>query len=118
VQTEILEYFSKLTKAEIGQLPENGGFVLQMAPSSSGTAYLDGSSDDNMSLLFLCKNKSQKEAITTLENVCNILTRNKRHSFGIYNIYVATQPNYVEKAGEFWIYSCIINFKYHNKEVL
>lgn len=117
MQTEILEYISKLTEAEIGQLPENGGLVLQTAPSSSGSVYLDGSSDDNMSLLFLCKNKAQKTAIATLEAVCRTLTRNKRHSFGIYNLYIATQPNYIGKEGDFWIYSCIINLKFHNKEV-
>ena len=117
MQTEIMSYISKLIGAEIGQLPEGGGFVLQSAPSSSGTTYLDGSSSDNMSLLFLCKDKSQRTALDKLHSACTKLTRTKKHSYGIYYLYVATQPNYIGKEGDFWIYSCIINLKFHNKEV-
>lgn len=117
MQTDILSYISKLTGAGIGQLPEEGGLVLQIAPSSVGKVYLDGSSSDNMSLLFLSKYKTQRTAVANLEKVCNKLTRTKRHAHGIYNLEVATQPNYIDKEGDFWIYSCIINFKYYNKEV-
>ncbi len=114
--TEILSYISKITSAEIGQLPEKGGLAMQLAPASAPDVYLDGSSSDNMSLLFLCKNKDQPTALSTLENVCNTLTRIKKHPHDIYNLHVATTPNYVGKDGDYWIYSCIINLKYYNKE--
>lgn len=116
MQSEIISYISHITKAEKGQLLENGGLVVQLAPSSSGATYLDGSGSDNMSLLFLCKNKNQLTALDTLEAVCSKLTHIKRHSHGIYGVNIATQPNYVGKEGDYWIYSCIINLKYYNKE--
>lgn len=114
---KVLSYIAKLIGAEIGQLNESGGFVVQIAPSQAGTTYLDGSSSDNLSLLFLCKNKNQQICLETLESACNKLTRTKRHLHGIHNLYVATAPNYVGKEGDYWIYSCIVNLKYYNEEV-
>lgn len=111
-----MEYLADLTGASIGQLPQDGGLVMELAPSSAGETYLNGTSSDQMSLLFLCKHEKQLEALCTLEEVCRVLTRRKRHEFGIYNVTVSTSPNYVGKDGDFWIYSCIINLKYHNKE--
>ncbi len=114
--SEIMKYISELTGAGSGQLPEKGGLVMQLAPSSEGTTYFDGSGSDNMSLLFLCKDKSQRNAVDKLDAVCSKLTRIKRHSHGIYNLRIATPPNYVGKEGDFWIYSCIINFTYYKTE--
>lgn len=117
MQHDVLSYISDLTGAEIGQLSESESITVQLAPSSSGEKYLDGSGSDNISLLFLCKNKNQQSALKSLEQICSHLTHIKKHSHEIYNLYVATQPNYVDHVGDFWIYSCIINFKYYNKEV-
>ncbi len=113
--TDIISYIANLTKAKIGQLSTANDLVVQKAPSTSGETYFNGSSSDNVSLLFLAKNKSQTVALNTLCDICNLLTR-KQHTNGIYNLTVATHPNYVGKEGDFWIYSCIINFKFHNKE--
>lgn len=112
--TEIIEYIADLVGVSIGKLPEGNGTVMQIAPSGEGETYLDGSSSDNMSLLFLCKNESQTVCISTLENICNTLIRT-RHTHGIYNVRVSTQPNYVDKEGG-WIYSCVVDIKYYNEE--
>ncbi len=116
MRTEIMAYIAALTDAAIGQLPERGGLVVQTAPSGAGTPYFDGSSSDTMSLLFLCKSKAQSDALGRLHNICQMLTRQRKHEHGIYGITVATAPNYVAKDGDFWIYSCIINFNFYNKE--
>ncbi|MBE6851767.1 MAG: hypothetical protein E7504_08630 [Ruminococcus sp.] len=116
IRTTILSYISKTTGAVIGQLPESGGLAVQVAPSPAGEQYFDGTSSDTMSLLFLCKSMQQRDALGTLDEICTALTRNKRHEHGIYSLTVATAPNYVAKEGNFWIYSCIINLKYYNKE--
>lgn len=117
MQSEILSYFSALTNSSIGRLPENGGIVIQPAPSPAGEIYLDGSSSDNMSILFLCKNKNQRTALDTLEKICSKLTHIKNHPHGIYALHVTSQPNYVGIEGDFFIYSCVINLKFYNKEV-
>lgn len=113
---KIMEYISELTGAGSGQLPEEGGLVMQLAPVSEGTTYFDGSSSDNMSLLFLCKDKRQQNAVDRLDAVCSKLTRTKKHLYGIYNLRIATPPNYVGRESNYWIYSCIINFKYYKTE--
>lgn len=113
---KIMEYISELTGAASGQLPEEVGLVMQLAPASDGTTYFDGSSSDNMSLLFLCKDESQQTALDRLDSLCSKLTRIKKHSHGIYNLHIATSPNYVGVEGDYWIYSCIINFKYYKTE--
>lgn len=116
MQLEIMLYIADICGAAIGQLSENGGLTLQLAPSSAGTVYLDGSSSDNMSLLFLCKQSDQRTALEILENLCNRITRIKHHPHGIYSVKVASQPNYIGKEGGCWIYSCVIDLKYYNKE--
>lgn len=112
----ILDYISDLTGASIGQLPADGGLVMELSPSSAGERYLDGSGSDTMSLLFLCKSEKQSSALGTLETVCRTLTRKKHHAHEIYNVTVSTYPNYVGKDRDYWIYSCIINLKHYNKE--
>lgn len=103
----------------IGLLPANGGTSAEIAPSSSLSRYLDGSSSDMMSVLILSKHKNQKTALDRLCGICNTLTRQKIISAGrltAYGITVSTQPNYVAKENDMWIYSCIINFNIYNKE--
>lgn len=112
---DIVTYAKDLTGAKVGVLPTDEGLVVQLAPSGDGTTYLDGSSSDNMSLLFLCKNLNQVTAMDTLEIVCNTLTRAKHAK--IYTVVTATRPNYVDKDGDYWIYSCVVNLKYTNTEV-
>ena len=116
MQSDILDYVVGVTGAGIGQLPETGGLVVQLAPSPVGVAYLDGASSDNSSLLFLCKNSNQRAALTQLESVCETLVQTQSHECGAYSWWVATMPNYVGKEGDYWIYSCIIGLKYY-KEV-
>ncbi|MBQ7003368.1 MAG: hypothetical protein IJN57_05305 [Oscillospiraceae bacterium] len=112
----ILEYAARLTGASIGQLPAKGGISVEPAPASAGETYLDGTSSDNASLLFLCKSKGQRDALDQLCSICGKLTRTKHHPHGIYHVHVSTYPNYVSRDGDFWVYSCIINLKYYNKE--
>ena len=102
----------------IGQLSENGGTSAEIAPSSSLSRYLDGSSSDVMSVLILSKHKNQKTVLDKLCEICNALTRQKNISTDkliAYGITVATQPNYVAKENDMWIYSCIVNFNIYNK---
>lgn len=115
MQSTLLDYFSKLTGAVIGQLPEGNALCVQLAPSSEGTQYLSGASSDDLSLLFLCRNENQQTALSTLEQICNTLTRTKAHPHGIYRLSIATQPNYVDREGKSWVYSCIINCRYYNQ---
>ncbi len=116
MMVNIINYISLLTGAKVGGLPEGAGMVIQLAPSGQGVSYFDGTSSDNVSLLFLSKSNRSQNALSSLVDVCNKITRTK-HNNGIYNPVVSTEPNYVGKDGEYWIYSCIINVKYHNKEV-
>ena len=97
----------------IGLLPANGGTSAEIAPSSSLSRYLDGSSSDIMSVLILSKHKNQKTALDRLCGICNTLTAGRLTAYGIT---VATQPNYVAKENDMWIYSCIINLNIYNKE--
>lgn len=88
---------------------------MQIAPSSNSTQYFDMTSSDNVSLLFLCKNTSQQTALENLNSICTILTRTRHDTQNIYNLTVATSPNYVDKDGDYWIYSCVVTFKYFNE---
>ena len=110
-----INYISDLTGADIAQLPTNNGLVMQVAPSSNGTQYFDMTSSDNVSLLFLCKNTSQQTALENLNSICTTLTRTRHDTQKIYNLTVATSPNYVDKDGDYWIYSCVVTFKYFNE---
>ena len=110
-----LNYIANITGASIGQLPTSDGLVMQVAPSSNGVQYLDMTSSDNVSLLFLCKNTSQQTALSNLDSICTILTRTRHDTQKIYNLTVATSPNYVDKDGDYWIYSCVIDFKIFNE---
>lgn len=118
--SEMLEKITEIADIDnIGQLSENGGTSAEIAPSSSLSRYLDGSSSDVMSVLILSKHKNQKTALDKLCEICNALTRQKNISTDkliAYGITVATQPNYVSKENDMWIYSCIVNFNIYNKE--
>ena len=118
--SEMLEKITEIADIDnIGQLSENGGTSAEIAPSSSLSRYLDGSSSDVMSVLILSKHKNQKTVLDKLCEICNALTRQKNISTDkliAYGITVATQPNYVAKENDMWIYSCIVNFNIYNKE--
>lgn len=118
--SEMLEKITEIADIDsIGLLPANGGTSAEIAPSSSLSRYLDGSSSDVLSVLILSKHENQKTALDRLCGICNTLTRQKIISAGrltAYGIMVATQPNYVAKENNMWIYSCIINFNIYNKE--
>ena len=118
--TGILEKIIEIADIDsIGQLSEHGGTSAELAPSSSISRYFDGSSSDAMAVLILSKHENQKTALDRLCSICNILTRCKTIKSGnltAYGITVATQPNYVAKENDMWIYSCIINLNIYNKE--
>lgn len=118
--SELLEKIAEIAEIDsIGQLAADGGTSAEIAPSSSLSRYLDGSSSDVLSVLILSKHENQKTALDRLCIICSTLTRQKTISTGrltAYGIMVATQPNYVAKENNMWIYSCIINFNIYNKE--
>ena len=123
VQTQVLHAVSEYLNIPIGQLPESGGTVMELAPSSSPRRFLDGQSYEQMSILILSKDKSQKAALDTLNAACN-----KGRTSGlpdgekwqITTIDIATTPNYVANEknsdGVMWIYSCILTVNFYNME--
>ena len=120
MESRILEKIIGIAEIDsIGQLPDGEGTAAELAPSSQSARYLDGSSVDVMSVLILSKYRNQQTALNRLCSICNTLTRLKTirsENLTAYGITVATQPNYITKEKDMWIYSCIINLSIYNKE--
>lgn len=119
---DILSALSALTGISVGQLETGNSTAMELAPSAGGDRDLAGMTDDTLSLLILSKHKKQASCIEALDCAVNQLTRTRVFPSGdhwsIYAADVATQPNYVTKDGDYWIYSCVISVNYINKEVI
>ncbi len=117
---DILAALSAMTGISIGQLDAGNSTAMEVAPSSGGECDFSGATDDTLSLLILSKHKNQACCIAALDSVIRQLTRTRNlpsgDSWKVYVAEVATQPNYVTKDGDYWIYSCIISVHYINKE--
>ncbi len=120
--TEILQAVSEFLSVPIGQLPESGGIVMELAPTGSPRRFFGGQSYAQMSVLLLSKDKSQKNALSRLNDVCDkCRTLNLPHSenWEIKTIEIATMPNYVgtekTKDGNMWIFSAIITVNFYDR---
>lgn len=60
VQTQVLQAVSKFLNIPIGQIPEKGGTVMELAPSSTPRRFFNGESYDQMSVLILSKVNHRK----------------------------------------------------------
>lgn len=123
VQTEVLQAVSDLLGISIGQLPEKGGTVMELAPSSAPRRFFSGESYEQMSVLILSKDKSQKNALDMLNQICGkcrTLNLPCGVKWQIKTIEVSTAPNYVGQEknsdGIMWIYSCILTVNFYNME--
>ncbi len=123
VQTEVLKAVSEFLGISIGQLPESGGCVMELAPSGSPRRFLSGESYEQMSVLILAKHKSQQAALEKLNQLCNkcrTFSLPGGNGWQIKLIEVSTSPNYVgqekNKDGIMWIYSCILTVSFYNME--
>lgn len=123
VQTEVLQAVSEFIGISIGLLPDSGGTAMELAPSSAPRRFLDGQSYEQMQVLILSKNKSQKNALDILNAACNkcrTLNLPKGENWTIKTIEVSTSPNYVgnekNKDGVMWIYSAILTVNFYNME--
>lgn len=123
VQTEVLQAVSDLLGISIGQLSEKGGTVMELAPSSAPRRFFSGESYEQMSVLILSKDKSQKNALNKLNQLCNkcrTLNLPRGEEWQIKTIEVSTSPNYVgqekNSGGIMWIFSCILTVNFYNME--
>ena len=115
VQAEVLQAVSDFLGISIGQLSEKGGTVMELAPSSAPRRFFSGESYEQMSVLILSKDKSQKNALNKLNQLCNkcrTLNLPSGEEWQIKTIEVSTSPNYVgqekNSGGIMWIFSCIL----------
>lgn len=120
--TEILQAVSEFLSVPIGQLPENGGLVMELAPTGSPRRFLNGQSYAQMSVLMLSKDKSQKNALSKLSNVCDkcrTLNLPYTDNWEIKTIETATMPNYIgtekTKDGTLWIYSAMLTVNFYDR---
>ena len=123
VQTEVLQAVSDLLGISVGQLSEKGGTVMELAPSSAPRRFFSGESYEQMSVLILSKDKSQKNALNKLNQLCNkcrTLNLPSGEEWQIKTIEVSTSPNYVgqekNSGGIMWIFSCILTVNFYNME--
>ncbi|MGN0613557.1 MAG: hypothetical protein ACI4JB_06605 [Porcipelethomonas sp.] len=123
VQTQVLQTISEYLSIPIGQLPKSGGTVMELAPSSFPRRFLDGQSYEQISILILSKDRSQKNALDNLNAACNkcrTLVLPGGEKWQITTIDIATTPNYVASEknsdGTMWIYSCILTVYFYNME--
>lgn len=123
VQTQVLQAVSEFLNIPIGQLPEKGGAVMELAPSSTPRRFLSGESYEQISVLILSKKQSQKtvlELLNTACNKCRTLNLPSGEKWQIKTIEVSTSPNYVGQEknsdGIMWIYSCILTVNFYNTE--
>ena len=123
VQTEVLQTVSEFLNIPIGQLPERGGTVMELAPSSSPRRFLKGESYEQIQILILSKNKSQKDSLDKLNYACNkcrTLQLPSGDKWSITTIEIATAPNYVANEknsdGTLWIYSAMLTVNFYNTE--
>lgn len=118
---EIVELLAELLCISVGQLPEDGGTVLQIAPSSGTTRFLDGSAHRKLQLLILSKQTDQQTALENAEqaqrNAVALSAQSIENGrWQITGIECTTEPGYVTKEGDFWIYSTVISVSYYDKE--
>lgn len=123
VQTQVLQTVSEFLSIPIGQLPVNGGTVMELAPSSTPRRFFGGESYESISVLILSKSRSQKTALESLNiacNKCKTLNLPRGELWQIKTIEISTTPNYVgqEKNSDdiMWIYSCILIVNFYNME--
>lgn len=123
VQAEVLQAVSDFLGISIGQLSEKGGTVMELAPSSAPRRFFSGESYEQMSVLILSKDKSQKNALNKLNQLCNkcrTLNLPSGEEWQIKTIEVSTSPNYVgqekNSGGIMWIFSCILTVNFYNME--
>lgn len=120
--TEILQAVSEFLKVPIGQLPEKGGVVMELAPTGSPRRFFGGQSYAQMSVLLLSKDKSQKNALSNLCIICDkcrTLTLPHSENWEIKTIEIATMPNFTgtekNKDGKMWIYSAILTVNFYDR---
>lgn len=120
MQSEILYQLSKFLGITIGLLPENGGTVMQLAPSSAPRSFFDKSAYSQMSVLVLSKSKQQSKALENIGNICkkiDTLNLPEADNWQIKTIEVSTSPNFVgqekNENGIMWIYSCMLQVNYY-----
>lgn len=122
MHSEILEAISTFLGISIGVLPENGGTVMELSPSSLPRKFLGRDAYGEISVLILSKDKSQLKALKNVENTCtkaDTLNLPKTEKWQIKTIEVSTTPNYVgqekNQNGIMWIYSCMLKINYYQK---
>lgn len=113
IQTEIFDYAVTLMGVTItSQLPTGNGYALQITPSNEERIFLDGNADSNLTLLLLGKNTNQLTVADTLYSICNKLRKQKVFEHNVNDVTIDTEPSLVSKEGDYWIWSCILTFKF------
>ena len=117
---EMLEALSRFLNIPVGQLGTGSSTAMELAPSGAGIRDLTGATDGALSLLILSKHTDQAACIRALDTAFRMLTQTRALPAGdTWRIYAAdpsTQPNYITKDGDYWIYSCIISVRFISKE--
>ena len=96
--------------------PADGGVSAELSPGYTDSLYYSKKAIRIIPILFLSKNKDQRECLRRLSKICNYLQALKIYpqgsSFTWLDAETATEPNRVgrQEDGQ-WIYSAVVNMK-------
>lgn len=121
-QTEFLELICKTveencalsSEVSLEELDPEGGIYAELGSGFADTVYYDKAATRTMPVLFLSRDKDQKQGMEQLCSICNYLQRLKKYpqgkSVSWLDAKVATEPNKIgrDEDGKY-NFSCIVN---------
>ncbi len=128
-QLKAIQLIAAFIKEKIGiavtlsPLPEDGGTTIEVTAARTVAVSLDRQHQQKaLPLLILCKNKDQLTAMDTVAKISNCLSSAAAlpsdEDVQILSAVSKSDVNMVDKVGDYWIYSAIvdINIYYELKE--
>ena len=103
-------------EVKIAPLPPGGGISMQIQPGRNDGSTLDKQRQSRtLTMLFLAKDRDQQAAYTQLCSIGNLLSKTAdfptSDDVQILSAAVSTETGLVDKVGDQWIYSMVIDVK-------
>ncbi len=103
-------------EVKIAPLPPGGGISIQIQSGRNDGSTLDKQRQNRtLTMLFLAKNRDQQSAYTRLCSIGNLLSKTAdfptSDDVQILSAAVSTETGLIDKVGDQWIYSMVIDVK-------
>lgn len=116
VVTSFLEANCSIPSISLKELPAEGGLYAELGVGSLEDKYMDKSTTKNYPILFLNRNRDQKECLEQLASICNFIEKQKSYpngeTFSWLDASVASEPAKIGRDEDgVYHYSCLITCK-------